>query len=75
MWPPGRPRINVDDGYYEEEEDAEPEPPRHRQRVKRRVNPFIDAETGVVCHASAAEGTDDEIDDLDGFIVTDDDKF
>ena len=36
------------------------------------MNPFIDAEAGVDGDASNDEGSDDENDDLDGFIVADD---
>ena len=39
------------------------------------MNPFIDAEEGVDEDASGDEGTDDENDDLDGFIVADDIEF
>ena len=74
VWPPRRPRMEFDDGDYEQE-DAEPEPPRRRKRVKRSVNAFIDAEAGVDGDASADKGTDDENDDLDGFIVADDVDF
>ena len=39
------------------------------------MNPFIDAEAGVDKDASNDEETDDENDDLDGFIVADDVEF
>ena len=38
VWPPRRPRMEFDDGDYEQEDNTEPEPPRCRKRVKRRVN-------------------------------------
>ena len=59
-------------GDYEQEEEIEPEPPRRRKRARRRANPFIDSETGVDGKASGEEGSDDENDDLYGFIVADD---
>ena len=71
MWPPRRPHLKFDDGDYEQEEDTGTEPPRRRKKVRRRVNPFIDAEAGVDGEASNDEGSDDENDDLDGFIVAD----
>lgn len=73
--PPGRPHLEFDEEDYEQETNAEPEPLRLRKRVKRRVNPFIDAEAGVDGDASADEGTDNENDNLDGFIVVDDIDF
>ena len=75
MWPPRRPHLEFDDGDYEQEEDTEPEPLRRRKKVRRRVNPFIDAEAGVDGDASIDEGSEDESDDLDGFIVADDIEF
>ena len=75
VWPPRRQRLKLEEGNYELEEDAEPKPPRRRKRVRRRVNPFIEAETGVNGDASGDEGSDDENDDLDGFIVADDVDF
>ena len=74
VWPPRRPRLELEEADYEQE-DNEPEPPRRRKRARRRMNPFIDAEAGVDGDASGDEGTDDENDDLDGFIVADDVKF
>ena len=75
MWPPRRPHLDFDDGNYEQEEDIEPEPPRRRKQARRRVNSFIDAEAGVDGDASNDEGSEDENDDLDGFIVADDIEF
>ena len=75
VWPPRRPHLEFDEEDYEQETNAEPEPLRLRKRVKRRVNPFIDAEAGVDGDASADEGTDNENDNLDGFIVVDDIDF
>ena len=71
MWPPCRPHLEFDDGDYEQEEDTEPQPVRRRKSARRRANPFIDTEAGVDGDASCDEQTDDEIDDLDGFIVAD----
>ena len=75
VWPPRRPRLEFDVGDYEQEEGIEPEPPRRRKRTRRRANPFIDSEAGVDGEASGDEGSDDENDDLDGFIVPDDVEF
>ena len=75
VWPPRRPHLEFDDGDYEQEEDTEPEPPKRRNKARRRVNPFIDAEAGVDEDASNDKGSDDENDDLDGFIVVDDIEF
>ena len=44
-------------------------------KARRRTNPFIDAEAGVDRDASGDEGTEDENDDLDSFIVADDVEF
>ena len=75
MWPTRRKHLEFDDGDYEQEEDTEPEPPRWRKNARRRVNPFIDAEAGVNEDASNDEQSNDENDDLDGFIVADDIEF
>ena len=75
VWPPRRPHLELEDGDYEQESDVEPEPPRRRKKAKRRTNPFIDAEAGVDGDASGDEGSEDENDDLDGFIVADDVEF
>ena len=74
-WPPHRPHMEFDDGNYEQYENVKPEPPRPRKKARRRANPFIDAEAGVDWDASGDEGTDEEIDDLDGFIVSDDVEY
>ena len=66
--------LKLEEADYEQK-DTEPEPPRRRKKARRRVNPFIDAETGVDGDASNDEGTEDENDYLDGFIVADDVKF
>ena len=71
MWQPRRPRKEFDNGDYELE-DTKFEPPSRRKRVPLRVNPFIDAKTGLDKNASADGGTDDKNNDLDGFIVADD---
>ena len=67
--------MEFDDGDYELEEDTEQEPPRRRKIARRRLNPFIDSEAGVDLDASNDEESDDENDDLDGFIVADDIEF
>ena len=71
MWPPRRPHINFDNGDYEQQEDAEPEPPKRRKKARRCANPFIDAEAGVDGEASGDGGSDNENDDVDGFIIAD----
>ena len=43
--------------------------------ARRRVNPFIDAEANVDGEASNNKWSDDEYDDLDGFIVADGIEF
>ena len=75
VWPPCRPHLELEDGDYEQESDAEPEPPRRRKKARRRTNLFIDAEAGVDGDASGDDRTEDENDDLDGFIVADDVEF
>ena len=76
VWPPRQPRLELDEGDDDEqEEDAEPELPRHRKGSKRRVNPFIDATAGVDGDSSGDDGTDDDNVDLNGFIVADDVEF
>ena len=72
MWPPRRPHLEFNDIDYKQEEDTEPKPVRRRKSARCRANPFIDAEAGVDGDASCDEGTDDENNDLDGFIVDDD---
>ena len=74
VWPQRRSHLEFDDGDYEQD-NAKPEPPRRRNKARRRVNPFIDAEAGVDGDASNDEVSDDENDDLDGFIVADDIEF
>ena len=69
---PRRPHLDFDDGDNEKEEDTKPEPPRRRNNARRHVNLFIDAEAGVNGNASNDEGSEDENDDLDGFIEADD---
>ena len=69
VWPPRRPHLEFDDGDYEQEENTERQPVRSRKNARRRANPFIDTEAGVDGNASGDEKTDDENDDLDGFIV------
>ena len=69
--PPRRPHLEFDDGDYEQEEDTEPQPVRRQKNARRRANPYIYTEAGVDGNASGDEKTDDENDDLDGFIVAD----
>ena len=57
--PPRRPHLEFDDGDYEQEEDTERDLPRQRKNMRRRVNPFIEAEAGVDGVASNDEGSDD----------------
>ena len=57
---------------YNQEKDAEPKPLRWQKKAKRSVNLFIDAKAGVDGDASNDEETDDENNDLYGFIVADD---
>ena len=71
MWPPRRPHLKFDNGDYEQAEDTEPQPVRRRKNARRRANPFIDTEAGVDKTASGDENSDDDNDDLDGFIVED----
>ena len=75
VWIPRRPHLKFDDRDYEQEEDTEPQPVRRRKNARRRANPFIDTEAGVDGNASGDENTDDENDDLDGFIVADDVEY
>ena len=75
VWPPRRPHLEFDNGDYKQEEDTEPEPPKRRKTARRSVNPFIDAEAVVDGDASNDEGSEDENDDLDRFIVADDIEF
>ena len=75
VWLLRRPHLEFDDGDHEQQEDTEPEPPKRRKTVRRRVNLFIDAEAGVDGNASNDEGSDDKNDDFDGFIVADDIEF
>ena len=75
VWQFCRPHLEFDDGDYEQEEDTEPELPRRRKTARRRLNSFIEAEAGVDGDASNNEKSDDENDDLDGFIVADDIEF
>ena len=75
VWPPRRPRLEFDLADFEQEEDTAPEPLRHRKRAKRRANQFIDDEANVDVEAIGDEGSDDQNDDLNGFIVADDVEF
>ena len=75
VWPPLYPHLEFDDGDYKQEKDTEPQPVRGRKSARRRANPFIDTEAGVDENASGDEQTDDEIDDLDCFIVADEVEY
>ena len=75
MWPPRRLLFEFDDGDYEQEEDTDPQPVIRKKRARRRANQFIDAETWEDGDGSSDEETDDENDDLDGFIVADDVEY
>ena len=75
VWPPRRPHLELEDGDYNQENDAEPEQPRCRKKARRRTNPFIDAQAGVDGDASGNEETENENDDLDGLIISDDVEF
>ena len=75
VWPPRRPHLEFDDGDYEQEENTELQPVRRRKSAGRCANPFIDTEARVDGDASGDEGTDDDNDDLDGFIVADDVEY
>ena len=68
--PPRRQRLELEEADYEQE-DTEPEPPKRRNRAIRRVNPFIEDKADVDGDASNDEGTNEENDDLDGFIEAD----
>ena len=45
------------------------------KKTRRRTNLFIEVEAGVNGDASGDEETEDENDDLDGFIIADEVKF
>ena len=74
MWPPPGPHLEFEEKDYEQKEEAEPKGLRRRKQVRRRANPFLDAEAGVNGDASDDELSVDENSDydLDGFIVADD---
>ena len=73
--PTRRPHMEFDDWDYKQDEDAEPEQTRRRKRARRSENPFIDAEAVLDGDASGDEKTDDENDDLQGFIIADDVEY
>ena len=75
VWLPRRPHLEFDDGDYEQEEHTEPQPVRRRKNARFRAISFIDTEAGVDGNASVVEITDDENDDLDGFIVAHDVEY
>ena len=57
VWTFRRPHLELKDGDYEQESDAEPEPPRRRKEARRRTNPFIDTEAGMDGDSSGDEQT------------------
>ena len=67
--------MKLEEANYEQQENAETDPPRRRKRARRHVTPFIDAEAGVDGDASKDELTDDKNDDLNGFLVADNVEF
>ena len=75
VWPPHRPHMEFDDANYEQDDNVVPEPPTRYKRARHRPNLVIDTEDGVDGDASVDEGSDVETDDIDGFIVADDNKF
>ena len=74
-WPVRRPNLEFDDGDYDQKEDTKPKPPRRRKKLRRRANSFIDAEAGVDKVVSVDEVSEDENNNLDGYIVADDVEF
>lgn len=71
MWPPQPRRLRLDVGVEDQHEDEEePQPQRRRKKARRRGNQFIELEAGV--DGDATEDESDGNDDLDGFIVPDD---
>ena len=75
MWTPRHPHLKFDDGDYEQNKDTDHQPVRRRKSAQRRANPFIDAVAQVDGDASSYERTNDENDDLDGFIFADDVEY
>ena len=55
VWPPRRPHLELEDGYYEQLSDAEPEPLRLWKKARRRTNLLVNAEAGVDGDASGDE--------------------
>ena len=72
--PPRRPHLEFDDG-DNEQVDTEPEPPKQRHIARQSVNPFIDSDAAMDENTSNDEGSNDENEDLDVFIVTDNIEF
>ena len=75
VWPPRRLHMEFDNRNYKHEEDTAPEPPRRRIKVNCRANSFINPEAGMDGDGSGDNRTDDENDDLTGFIVANDVEF
>ena len=72
VWPPCRPHLEFDDGDYEQLEDTESKPVRHRISARRPANLFIDAETDEDGDMSSDKETDDVNDNFNNDIVADD---
>ena len=75
VYPFRRPHLEFDDGDYEQEEYTELYLVRRRKSAQRRANPLIEGEAGVDGDASGDEGTDNENNDLDCFIVAHDEEY
>ena len=61
--------------WLQQEKDTKSEPPRRKNKVRRRANPVIDAEADVDEIASGEEGFDNDNDDLNKIIVADNSEF
>ena len=72
VWPPRRSHLKLEDGDNEQERDSEQEPLKRRKKTRRHTNPFIYADPCVDGRSIGDEGSGDENNDLDGFIVADD---
>ena len=75
MWQPRHQRLKLNKTNNKQDEKAKPEPLRRRKRSRRNVHPFIDSKACVEYDASGDEKTNDENNDLDGFIVAHDNEF
>ena len=72
---PCRPHLEFDDGDYEQEEDTEPQPVRRRQNARRRDIISSTSRPEWTKTRAVTKNTDDDNDDLDGFIVADDVEY